>query len=301
LKRPRVDLDLALFQKLYEGLKGMEDCSFIFSGMGEPLLNPALGRMAKIAEKSHLMLVTSVPEKFPPDIDWKDFDLIRISVDSIESLSFGALRPGCSWERVKKFIAEASIRKEKDPEGEPEIGVTFLKHRLNSDFALDFLRYWKRICEPPFRSNFFKWPLEQKPEEVQWFQILGLSDFLGQIPFAADIRYTPLKRRVCLHAVTGFHLLGDGRVVICPYDIEGKWVLGNLLQQTPLEIWNSDKARKFRKWHLASILLPNESESGAQVESARKSAAPSNIETITEEEFETFFPCKNCQDWYHRE
>jgi len=270
LRRSRRGMPFELFESLSEGLLPTEGLRWVFSGMGEPLANPELGRMAGRVESKHITLYTSFNAEPPASFPWEAFDLVRISVDALETMHFNKVRPGCSWERIEKFLSETA-RKVENHETMPEVGVSLLKHRENEPIADAFLRYWKQVCTPVFRRKFFVWPTESMPQKVQWFQILGANEYLGAEEYAGSTRYTPLKRRPCLHALLGVHILQDGTLARCPYDIEGAY--GWAAESTGsavLRAWKSDEWRRFRGEHL-------------------------------EMRFPAGSPCIDCHDWYHRE
>lgn len=269
MKRPRGAMTAAAFQGLVDGLGPGFEGRFIFSGMGEPFANPDLAGMAETIRGRPSMLVTSLSAPPPSAFPWDAFSHVRISIDALERQGFEKVRPGCSWQRIEHFVAAAGAAKAKAPETSPEIGVTFVKNGITGVAGMAFLNYWGKVCTPIFKNHFFRWPLTDPPEKMQWYQILGVSDFLGQIPFLGETRFCPVKRRPCLHALQGLHVLWDGTVVACPYDYEGKWPIGNLNRQTAAEIWAGEPARQFRRMHLAM-------------------------------EFPDELPCKTCQDWYHR-
>jgi len=267
--RPRGQMEPAIFSLIHEDLATLTDLRWVFSGLGEPLLNTHLSTMLRMTENRHSLLKTSLNHDPGPNFPWQALDQVSLSVDALEKSLFQKLRPGCSWEAIENFLIASYELKKADPDGRPEIGVTFLKHKSNAACGLAFLQYWKKVCSPIFRDHFFRWPFDLPPEKVQWFQILGVSDFLGQIPFMGETRYCPLKRRPCLHALLNLHILWDGTASLCPYDYEGKWSLGKIGDATPMQIWQSDKAKNIRKQHLAMS-------------------------------FEENHPCVNCQDWYHK-
>ena len=269
LKREKNDLEISLFEKGSKDLKAHVDLRWIFSGWGEPLLNPFLFEMLKMVDDGHSTLITSLLTDIHDVSVFNRLSMIRLSVDALEAISFNKLRPGCDWEKIRKFIADFSLGKKKNPDRHPELGVSLLKHSGNQKVSPEFLNYWKKICTPPFRSHFFHWPIDEEVSEIQWFQIIGVSDCLGQLPFFGNVVYTPLKRRACLHALTGFHLLQDGKITICPFDFEGNWPFGNIRENSPMDIWLSPHAKQFRRRHL-------------------------------EMDFENMFPCTDCKDWYHR-
>lgn len=271
LNRPHGVMPVGMFGKIVNKLKYIEGLRWVFSGMGEPVANPDLGAMAELVKERHITLHTSLNAELSDTFSWEYFDLVRISVDALDAGHFSAVRPGCSWENIERFLAAESARKADAPDHRPEIGISLLKHRENETTAGAFIKYWKQVCTPVFRKNFFVWPADTPPQKVQWFQILGAAEFLGAGEYAGTVRYTPLNRRPCLHALLGIHILQDGTIARCPYDIEGTHGWGNLgTMESFDEAWNGDAWRRFRREHL-DLNWPDGS------------------------------PCFRCQDWYHRE
>ncbi|HNV69747.1 MAG TPA: SPASM domain-containing protein [Candidatus Ozemobacteraceae bacterium] len=267
MQRPQVDLSGAVWQELVSELKSTSS-RWSFSGIGEPFLHQQFAQMVEDVRGRHVTVETSLQVDPPSAFPFEAVDLLSISVDALEPTRFGRVREGCSWERIERFLAWNAQQKAAQPEHWPEVGVTMTKHQGTADLDLSFLDYWKKVVTPVFRTDFFRWPIDELPKSVQWYQIRGSSDYLGFQPYPARTRYTPMKRRPCRHALLGLHVLSDGRVTICPFDVDGRWILGNLQQQSPLEIWRSETARAFRAQHLERC-------------------------------WEERWPCARCQDWYH--
>ncbi|HEY9071286.1 MAG TPA: radical SAM/SPASM domain-containing protein [Candidatus Ozemobacteraceae bacterium] len=269
LRRSRGIMAPSLFERIVAALEPFDGLRWIFSGMGEPLANPNLARMVALLGGKHKTLYTSLNIEPPPDFRWEAFELVRVSVDALEAEGFRQHRPGCSWERIERFLSEAFAAKSAAPAEFPEIGVSFLKHRDNDRDADAFLRYWKQVCVPVFRKQFFVWPTNAPPQRVQWYQILGVAEYLDAVEYAGVTRYTPLSRRPCLHALLGVHVLQDGTIARCPYDAEGAHGWGVIPPERLSEQWNGDAWRRFRREHLALA-------------------------------FDEASPCRTCSDWYHR-
>ncbi|MFZ2956828.1 MAG: radical SAM/SPASM domain-containing protein [Candidatus Ozemobacteraceae bacterium] len=271
MKRPPSFLDGHVFDRVAQDFVPVSDCRWILSGMGEPLLHAGLPAFLERLRGRPVRLETSLSEEMGRDFPWSALTQVRLSVDALERTGYEILRPNCSWEHIERFISEAAARKAKRPDDEPDVGVSLVKHVGTDAFALPFLRYWKQVCTPIFRKHFFTWPISSEPDKVQWFQILGASDYFGTIPRPGAVRYTPLNRRTCLHGTLGFHVLSDGRVTMCPFDIEGRWAFGSMAGEggaEALDIWHGSAARAFREMHLTG-------------------------------QFEDSWPCGACQDWYH--
>jgi organic radical activating enzyme len=269
LQRPRADLSPELFQVLLQGFPADLDLRIVFSGLGEPLLHPQFAAFTEQTRHIHSTLHTSLQPGVPTEFPWHHLDMVRISLDATTPQAFEQNRPGCSWPAIHAFLKAAAQRKLANPNLEPEIGISFLRHQQNAHQASDFIHQWSRMCVPTFLAGYFQWPLNAAPEEIQWYQILGSSDYLNSQEPPFPLRYTPMKRRHCRRALSGFHVLSNGTVVICPYDTEGRWPLGDLAKSSPMEIWNSALARDFRSSHIHRQWLPG-------------------------------YPCQSCQDWYHQ-
>jgi len=271
LRRPHGLMSPETFETITSKIHHVEGLRWVFSGMGEPLANPGLGAMVERVKDRHVTIHTSLNAGLHDAFPWEHVDLVRISVDALDAEQFHAMRPGCSWEAVERFLAAEAARKAEAPGRRPEIGVSFLKHRENEAAAGPFISYWKRVCTPVFRKNFFVWPTDAPPQKVQWYQILGAAEFLGCVEYAGMVRYEPLNRRPCLHALLGIYILQDGSIARCPFDIEGAHGWGNLGSMKSFEeAWSGDAWRRFRREHLELSLSEGS-------------------------------PCRRCQDWYHRE
>ena len=267
MQRARESLAVDRFQRVAEAWS-LLDCRWVFSGLGEPLLNTDLPDFIRRVGSWHTMLITSVLVDPPEGFPWDQLDLVSLTADALEEKRFSQLRPGCSWSKVSRLLEFFVAAKQASPEAFPEIGVTLMKSSENADLDAAFLSYWRQVSKPPFRNEFGEFPLGAPCDKVQWFQIKGPSDFLGTIPYPGSIRYTPLKRRACLHGLTGFSLHSNGTIALCPFDVEGRWPLGHLGQQSPEEIWTSPQAKELRRQLLTG-------------------------------DYHDPWPCSSCQDWYH--
>lgn len=267
-KRSPQFLDLKSFKSAVADLSELRDSRWVFSGAGEPLKHPDIAEMVKTVSKFNSMLITSLmippSEGFPMGA----LDQIRISIDSLEAEGFAVSRPGCNWQNIESFIAAAGSLKKASPDHFPEVGVTLLRHANSEARQQAFLNYWKQVVKPVFKDNFFKWPFDASVEPVQWYQILGESELASEKGRTARVDFTPVKRRVCRHAILSTTILADGRVTICPFDYSGQFSMGSLREKSLGEIWQSDCYRSFRAGHL-------------------------------DKNWSHDLPCAKCRDWYH--
>lgn len=267
MQRPRVMMTQDIFAAVLDAFKPGDDCRWIFSGMGEPLLNPFLAGMISSTAAFSSMLVTSLQKLPGEEFPLAALDQIRISADGLAEEDFMQKRPGCSWKNIELFLNLARARKRADPDRFPEIGISCVRHGMTEGQMQAFINYWKQVVKPVFRDNFFRWPFDQQPEQVQWYQILGEAVYGGMRRKTSRVDFKPVRRRPCRNALLGVTVLSDGRVTICPYDFEGRYAYGDIRKDRLRDIWLSEVARSFRSRHLQ--------------------AAP-DME-----------PCSACGDWYH--
>lgn len=266
LKRKKCNLPVELVEKIVNEIDD-KDQRIVFSGIGEPLLNRELSEMLKLTSGFCTTLQTSL-QVMPDDIfPYEAVDHIRISIDSDVKSGFERLRKGCSWQNIEDFIEKASKLKETYDSKFPEIGLDYLRRGASEADILPFMKKWKKLCKPVFKGDFFRWPYDEKPDKISWYQISGQSDYCGSSKNTSTVSFEPFKRRPCKNAFS-LTILSDGTVTGCPYDAEGSlFILGNLKENSLMEIWNSSSAKAWRESHLLIKL---------------------NKDCY----------CKNCQDWY---
>ncbi len=51
-----------------------------------------------------------------------------------------------------------------------------------------------------------------------------------------------------------FTILWDGRVALCCLDYDGQVILGHVEEQKIKEIWQGDKLKRIRRWHIQGNL-----------------------------------------------
>lgn len=267
--RQRKFIPLDIIKRLIEEYALGDDVRWILSGMGEPLLHQEIDEILGRLAGFQLTLQTSL-QKLPENADfpWFAADHIRISTDALAKDDFDKIRPGCCWDNIEKFLVFAREQKKMFPDRFPEVGISMLRHEITENQQLAFLRYWKQVTSPVFRENFFRWPFDLPPEAVQWYQILGEAEYGRSGSRTSQVDFTPVKRRPCRHALLSANILADGSVTICQFDYEGRYLLGNLNEQSLKEIWNSPQSQDFRRQHLQMQFADN-------------------------------LPCANCRDWYH--
>ena len=266
LKRTKCFLPLETLEKAIKDISD-RDMRIVFSGLGEPLLNKDINNIIRTTSNFCSTLQTSLQIMPDANFPYEALDHIRISIDSDTKNGFERVREGCSWENIENFIEKCSCLKVSYETKFPEIGLDYLRRGVSETDILPFLKKWREVCVPVFKGDFFRWPYDTKPEKISWYQISGQADYCGNSKNTSSVNFEPAKRRPCRNAFE-LTLLSNGDVTACPFDAEGScFKLGNIKDNTLMEIWNSSLAKVWRKKHL-------------------------------EKSFDHNSYCNNCHDWY---
>lgn len=229
-----------------------KDARIVFSGIGEPLLNPELNFMLEQTSGFCTTLQTSLQKMPDSSFPYKSVDHIRISMDSDTKRGFESLRSGCSCENITGFIDQMAEMKTDYCAVRPEIGLDYLRRGCSEADIMPFMKKWRAVCRPVFKNDFFRWPYDSKPDKISWYQISGEASYCGKIKNTSSVDFEPVKRRPCRNAILSLTVLSDGTVTGCPFDAEGDCcALGNITENTLLEIWKSEKAEAWRQSHLS--------------------------------------------------
>ena len=143
------DMELSLFNKLTPVFPGLKFINF--SGIGEPLLNPGLFEMLRIAKRlmprdGETGFTTNgmlIDREIAGELVSSGLDKIVISIDGINPETYGYIRRGGDFERIKRGIGFLNSAKEKIKKSAPKIGIEFVVMRRTLDelpLAIEFAR-----------------------------------------------------------------------------------------------------------------------------------------------------------------
>jgi len=132
----------------------------------------------------------------------------------------------------------------------------------------------RKQLSPMIRTNFIQFPGITKEELKENLEFgLKISDCVGfqeyiepTLTIGENKRYPEGYKSnfVCQQPLTRLSIIEDGKVSPCCVDYKLEIVVGDLKEQSLLEIWNSEKMQKIRKIHKDGL-------------------------------FYTLSPCKNCE------
>lgn len=236
--REDCDMDFGLFKRI------IDLCPFTREVhpqlLGEPMLHPdfidALSYIKKRGKRVILytngsLLDITMSEKLlgilGPD------DEIKFSVDGFDKESYEKIRSGLSWETVSSNIANfAHLQQDRNHPVPFQIRMTRLPE--NESRIADWTSFWHKYTPHLNIQNRIEVlpPLSQK--------------------FVCGKPVTHVYDRVTKHLT----VKSNGDLILCCCDRFGQFVFGNLMEDSPLDIYNSEGFNRVRKSMLDGVNYP---------------------------------------------
>ena len=217
MNRKRGTMEFSLFKKIIDENPQIGQINLAL--WGEPLLHPDAIRMMEYAKsnKKHVLLITNGAlldeEKCRAVVD-SGLDMMYISMDGIDE-TYTKVR-GIQYHTVAENL-----------------------HTLNR------LRNDKNKKMPIVLSVTIFEETEQEIEKVrrEWGSIVD------HVVFQPLIRSDRKRTRRCRQPWRQLAILWNGDVIPCCYDYDGKLVVGNVREETLLEIFNGKRLQQLRANH----------------------------------------------------
>lgn len=207
---------------------------FLFKD-GEPLLHQSFFEIVEIIKKAHKgnrIYVSTNGHRVNAEcirnlIDHK-VDNINFSIDNATPEGYRVMR-GASLDIVERNINDLMEAKRRAGSQRPHIALHFVKCEENRDEIELFKAKWKN-----------------KPVTLKF---MFFNSWTGLFPQGS--RFDGLKRYPCFSLWMFPSINWDGTVSICCVDWNQREVIGDLNRQSFEEIWNCDRIREYRAYHLA--------------------------------------------------
>ncbi len=224
-------MDPQLVKNVVEKTKGFVNLC-CFSGSGEPLINPEIDKMvqyvtdAGIRSKigTNVMLLT-------PDMSDRllkaGLSILKVSIDGATAETYEKIRIAASFQKLKDHL-EYFWNKRNEMGAKTEIHVNTVITTDNEHEVDDVKKVFGHIGDKfaaKYPSNF------------------GIMDEL--------LDYSPKEMTVqkCRQLVKRMTIVPDGRASICCGDNQNIGIIGNVNDNTALEIWNSPLYNEWRGYH----------------------------------------------------
>jgi MoaA/NifB/PqqE/SkfB family radical SAM enzyme len=236
LTRKRGFMDFGLFEKIMKELSGVSRKPVVhLHGFGEPLLDPLLSERIKLAKAcgiKHTYIVTNASLLFPETarkiID-AGLDTMKISFYGTDEASYRATMRGLDFNVALNNIREfVRIRKELKKKN-PKLILQYLPQETNGGQTEAFRILWRSVLDKRAGDCLNYGSLEN---------------------FGGGRAYNHIGERivsVCFYPWTALSVLCDGRAVTCCMDYNGVQGIGDVNNQSLMEIWNGPVLSGIRK------------------------------------------------------
>lgn len=233
-------MDMKLIEKIIKEAKSFGMSEVMLTLQGEPLLHEDFAEIVRKVKKAGLSPVVFTnglllnPGR-SRDIIRAGLDSIRFSADGASEETYQLNRVGGKFEKVYQNMRDiACIAKEE-----------------NSPIKI----VWQFIA---LANNEHEIPKARGMAREMGIGFL-VKSFAESIPelTARNPKYNrKLKPKPCTDIYQMFCIYWNGDVVPCCYDVSGKEILGNVINHTIEETWNSPKYQQFRKYVAQAVLYP---------------------------------------------
>ncbi len=144
-------------------------------------------------------------------------DLVRFSVDAFSPETYGQCRVGLDYHRVVDNINQF-IEISSQSDRQVVVEVRMIDMDINRDEQDDFMEYWGQRADKALIVPLYTWAWENGVEMV---------------------------RKPCIKMREEMFFYTDGRAVLCCWDIAGRAVIGDVKEESVLDIWNGETRRKY--------------------------------------------------------
>ena len=238
-------MDFELFKKIIDECEGRVDFIYLHF-FGEPLLHPKIidfinysaGKGMTIALSTNATVLNEIMSR---DLLQSNLDLLIISIDSLNPEIYKKIRGGGNLENILKNI-DTFLGLHQAFQSTLNVSLQMIEMSLNKEDIRTFKSHWK------LRDglNFTVKPLYNYADQVQNIRSLG--------NFPEDSS----NRKVCVEPWRGLVIGWDGFVVPCCNDVNYKFILGDVNDNTLTEIWNSEKMQEMRMCQSNGLQKSNE-------------------------------------------
>ncbi len=219
LKRAGGSMEYDRFREVFDRVLDFTGGFYLsFSLSGEPLLHGDIRKLIEYAMSFpdvHLVVETDGTLWSPPFSDYihglgaSNLHVI-FEVDAVTQETYGKIRDSDlnSVERNIRYLLD---------KGTPNIYVQMMRMDQNEPEMLEFFKLWDKEAEGAIIQKY--------------------NSHLGVLPALSTADLRPLERGCCWHLLRDLVVFWDGRVPRCMQDINGEFVLGNILKEPLSDIW----------------------------------------------------------------
>jgi radical SAM protein with 4Fe4S-binding SPASM domain len=244
-------MDFSLFEKILQDLALFPNKAKVlfFHKDGEPLVNPKLGDMMSlavqkdVAEKYWLTTNASlITQPKAEEIVSSGIDVVRLSIEHVSSEGYKLLTQNFSkYDQVVRAVT--LLWEERERKGSKmRIYAKLIDFDFTEEQLEKFSRDFGSITDEVLLTQPNGW---SRPDAFDF--TLGVKPKAGH---DGESRLAP-ERIACINPFYNFAINADGRVGLCPVDWSHGTVVGDVRQESLLNIWNGLRARELQVLHLS--------------------------------------------------
>lgn len=233
-------MDESLFNKIVRQLKSYNEWieSVAIYWYGEPLLDYRISdRIKKLKEIGikNIQISTNganLNVKNAQCLFEAGLNDLRFSIDAIKKETYEKIRKGLDYDQVVRNVLDViKYRNQNYPQVSIRIRLTQMEDNLNE--VDDFVNYWRGVIESCDKVQIM--PLHtQENWSMESDKIISLEKY------------------PCISLFSTMVIDTDGKVPICCLDTDKKFLIGDLYDDSILNIWNSEILHNLRMKHLNS-------------------------------------------------
>ncbi len=250
ITRPHGRMTYEQFRRIWTSIKPSPLLLQLWN-QGEPLMNAEIFPMITLAARSGswVTLATNVEllnnEQLALELVESGLYELILSLDGATPESHAAYRKGGSFENVRQGIRNVVAGKQRLRSKTPKLTWQFLLFRHN----LEEVKSAKRLAR--------EWGVDRIVFKTAQLENRAREEGETWLPDDPHLRrYDLVNDRWILRRSASFFckrlfssavVLWNGDVVPCCFDKDGKYIMGNTLQNGFKEVWKSAKFQEFRK------------------------------------------------------
>ncbi len=240
-KRPTDFMKAETFERILDQLSEIGINSAGLYYLGETFVFPHLDKILNIAEKRNFKIHIRSNAHYAKRIDklHKQFpnlmNSLSFSIDGATKETFEKIRRGGKIEKVYESLE--TIHKINDGKIDSRIDMSIYAV-LSKDNIYEL---------PDFFKNFSKYCY---PENIKFFLLESVSTAPGYVSENSPWPNLSPKTIPCSRPFKFVYFLHNGDVSTCCWDFDDEFVIGNIFEDSLLNIWNGTVAQEFRDKHL---------------------------------------------------
>lgn len=234
-KVPRTAMSDAVFCRLIEQIGSLTPIPPVaMHGLNEPLMDKKIIQRIKQLKAAGVSTVSVVSNgslmtrEMAAELIEAGINDISFSIESIDKLTFEGIRIGLKLEDVIRgivdFITVRNVAEKFLP-----VRLLFTYSEKNRQQYEQFRAYWLPILKP------------------------SMGDTISALPihsFGKFEMYNNDNTKACYQLFTDMHIRADGTVSLCCIDVDAEYKLGNISENSIVDIYNGNQIRFDRHRHM---------------------------------------------------